>query len=284
MFRPSIPHTNNTNRAVPYAWIFDVDGVLTHPSEKKVTEPEIFRLLMARLLAKEPVIFNTGRAVDFVVAKILEPLEQHLPDRTCLANLFAVGEKGAVCILYDDRGNRTEYVEPDLSVDTHLHAAADTLVQEHFADVAFFDHTKKTMISVEMHDGLDVAQFQQRQTYLNRELASLLANHHLTDSYVIDASRIATDVQHRHVGKALGIERALGWMNERKIAPRKWIAFGDSLSDIDMAIDLHRRQIPFTFVFVGEKALFGEREFPFPIVFTTKLCEQGTREYLEHVH
>lgn len=275
--------TKENERIVPYVLIFDVDGVLTHPSEKKVTELGIYNQFIKRLEAGEPVIINTGRAVDFMLKRILEPLEQLVADRKILRNLFAVGEKGAVSVQYNNKGERTEYVDQSISVPEALQIEARQLVEERFSGVVFYDTTKKTMISIEMLDGLSVDEFIKRQSDLNIELMGLLTRHGLATEYKVDPSRIATDVENNHVGKGLGVQKALEWLAEQKIKPERFIAFGDSPSDVAMADELHQRGLPVEFVFVGEKNLLAGKKLEFPITYTVEQCEGGTMEYLENL-
>ena len=270
-------------RIIPYVLIFDVDGVLTHPSEKKVTELGIFNQFIKRLEAGEPVILNTGRAVDFMLKRILEPLEQLVEDKKLLKNLFAVGEKGAVSVQYNDMGERTEYVDQSISVPEELQIEARQLVDKKFSDIAFYDTTKKTMISIEMLDGLSVDEFRKKQGDLNIKLAELLTRHGLTTEYKVDPSRISTDVENNHVGKGLGVQKALKWLAEQKIKPEQFITFGDSPSDIAMADELYQRGLSVEFVFVGEKNLLAGKKLEFPVTYTAKQCESGTMEYLENL-
>lgn len=277
----STVETKENERIVPYVLIFDVDGVLTHPSKKIVTEPELFNQFMRRLKAGEPIILNTGRAVDFMLKRILEPLEQLVDDKKLLKNLFAVGEQGAVSVQYDNMGKRTEFVDQSISVPKSLQIEAKRLTEEKFSDIAFYDITKKTMISIEMLDGLSVDEFRRKQGELNNELKKLLAQHGLTAEYKIDPTRIATDVENKHVGKGLAVQKALKWLTEQKIKPERFITFGDSPSDTAMADELCQRGLPVAFVFVGEKNLLADKKLEFPVTYTVEQCESGTIEYLK---
>ncbi|OGF22468.1 hypothetical protein A2Y83_00105 [Candidatus Falkowbacteria bacterium RBG_13_39_14] len=280
--KPTVENKEN-ERIIPYVLIFDVDGVLTHPSEKKVTEFGIYNQFIMRLEAGEPVILNTGRAVDFMLKRILEPMEQLLADKKLLRNLFAVGEKGAVSIQYNDMGERTEYVDQLISVPEALQIEARQLVEKKFSDIAFYDTTKKTMISIEMLDGLSIDEFRKKQGDLNIELKEMLTRHGLSTEYKVDPSRIATDVENNHVGKGLGVRKALQWLSEQKIKPEQFITFGDSLSDVAMSDELHQCGLPVEFVFVGEKIILAGKKFEYPVTYTVKQCESGTMEYLENL-
>jgi hydroxymethylpyrimidine pyrophosphatase-like HAD family hydrolase len=60
------------------AWLFDVDGVLTNPQEKKIVESKIIEFLIKILSSGELIGLNTGRSLEFVEKEVLEPLQNHL--------------------------------------------------------------------------------------------------------------------------------------------------------------------------------------------------------------
>jgi hydroxymethylpyrimidine pyrophosphatase-like HAD family hydrolase len=271
---------NKKERIVPYVLVFDVDGVLTHPSEKKITEPDILSHLTRNLEAGTPIILNTGRSADFIIKDVLVPLEHSVKDKNILNNIYSVGEKGAVNISYNNNAQKTISVDQSISVPETLQAEAKNIVANKFSDIAFYDSTKKTMISVDMLDKISVEEFTIRQEKLNEEFTNLLKKHDLLSDYKVDPSRIATDIENKHVGKGLGIQKGLAWLDEKNIRSKKFIAFGDSKSDIDMAIELNKRNLPVEFVFVGEKDQIDETGLKFPVIYTKSHCEAGTIEYL----
>ena len=273
-------HTAIEEHDVACAWIFDVDGVLTHPSEKKVTELKLFNQIIKRLQIGEPVILNTGRALNFILKEIIRPLELLIENKDLLNNLFAVGEKGGVSLLYADN-KYSEHVDLSISVNKELQNEAKKITEKQFSDITFYDTTKKTMISIEMLDGFSVEEFKKRQTALNEKLLDLIRQYGQDKIYKIDPSRIATDIENNHVGKGLGVQKALKWLADKKIKPRQFITFGDSISDVAMAQELHDQGLPVEFVFVGEKEILADKQFKFPVIYTDKRCEAGTMEYLE---
>jgi hydroxymethylpyrimidine pyrophosphatase-like HAD family hydrolase len=272
-----------TEKTVPHAWLFDVDGVLTHPVEKKVTEEEVINSICNMLARGEPVSLNTGRSIDFMTERVLNKLEALIVDRNLLKNMLAVGEKGSVWISYDETGNKLQSVDQSVTVPVVIREEVKRLVKDKFNDAMFYDETKKTMVSVEMRDGYDWEGFRRAQIKLDKELLKILERHNLTGGLKIDPSRIATDVENKHVGKALGARRFLDWLGKKKIATRKFVAFGDSRSDVGMAEEIHGQGKPVEFVFVGGKDLLRGREFNFPVVYTAEHCEKGTLEYLKSI-
>lgn len=53
--------------------ILDVNGVVTDPAEKRITESEILDEVIKRLEQGEPVALNTGRLVESVKRKGIRP-------------------------------------------------------------------------------------------------------------------------------------------------------------------------------------------------------------------
>jgi hypothetical protein len=137
------------------------------------------------------------------------------------------------------------------------------------------------MISVEMVDGLAVEDYRRRQLAILPDLEELIRRHRLTEQVQIDASRISVDLQHPAAGKALGARGFVAFLRQRRIAPERIVAFGDSQSDLAMATELNRLGFPVEFVFVGGREhLHPDPLLAFPVTFTTALCDDGTLEYL----
>ena len=78
-----------------------------------------------------------------------------------------------------------------------------------YCDTMFYDETKQTMISVELLSAEQMKEtsfedFKAAQKQLTIELHTLLASYHLDGDLRVDPTRIATDIENVHVGKALG--------------------------------------------------------------------------------
>jgi hydroxymethylpyrimidine pyrophosphatase-like HAD family hydrolase len=246
-------------------WIFDIDGVLTDPQQKKVVNETLWDQFTAWLQNGNPLTFNTGRSLEWVKQQILTPLESHLAKqnlpKSLFHNLMAVGEKGTDWLNFDPDGHPQQTIDDQISVPQDLIDQVKQITEQKFSDTMFFDSTKKTMISIEMKQNEDLNKFHEAQKQLVEELKNIIQNYNLssqrtlgrtlgarlldkggsrrykqtTSSLSIDATVIATDIQNTHTGKALGTKRILNWLNQRKFKITNFYTFGDSQSDLAMA-------------------------------------------------
>lgn len=224
-----------TRRHVSEAKIFDIDGVITNPKEKKVLHPEILDMLRLDLRSGLPIALNTGRSMEWLDETFLRDFEESFgDDRSGLANLAVITEFGGTWATYDKDGKRQDRQVTSLTVPDNVVDAVDALVQDRFGETMFVDKTKKTMISIEMHDGHDLAPFKEQQAVLSDSLNVLLESHGIGNLEVHNDT-IATNLRSHYVGKDVGTDRFMEFLREREIVPRKFKAFGDSEGDIAMA-------------------------------------------------
>ncbi len=265
-----------------HAWLFDVDGVITNPEQKRITEPKILDEIIKRLQIGEPVALVTGRSIDFMKDRVIDPLKDKIADPNLLRNFLAMGEKGGVWITYEN-GEPQEHIDHDISVPQDLQDEVRKLIENEFSDLMFYDETKKTMISTEMKDGTNLEDYHMRQQVLDQKLEELVASHGLSDQLGVDPTTIATDIQNKHVGKDFAAKRVLAWLKEKDIKPQNFVTMGDSRSDLPMAQEVHDQGLPVTFVFVGkdtDQEYMRGLNLPFPVTFTQNKYENGAAEYL----
>ncbi|MCR4324936.1 MAG: HAD-IIB family hydrolase [Candidatus Curtissbacteria bacterium] len=264
------------------AWLFDVDGVITNPEQKIVTEPQIIDEIAKRLQDGEPVALVTGRSLDFMKERVITPLRGKV-NVGGLQNFLAVGEKGGVWITYDENGQENETVDVSITVPQELQDDVRALMESEFSELMFFDSTKRTMISTEMKDGVSLEDYHKQQGKLNGRLEELVQKYGLSDDLEVDTTTIATDIQNKHVGKDFAARRVLSWVQERGINPQMFITLGDSRSDIPMAQEVHNQGKAVTLVFVGkedDKKHVRDMKLPFRVVTSQENYEKGTLEYL----
>jgi len=261
-------------------WLFDVDGVITNPQEKKVTDSEILDQLIRRLKSGEPVALVTGRSLKFLKDRVVGPLSEKLEDKSYLVDLLIVGEKGGAKVTFNQKGELQELLDQSLRVFSPLREEVKHVVDENFASLMFFDDSKMTMISIEMRDGAKLEDFWSKQGKLGKILQGLLTKYNLYGQLRVDATTIATDVEDKKVGKAHASSRVLDWLKERNIKPRGFVVVGDSQSDLDMAKEIDRNNFPVEFIYVGEAQRLRAKDVSFPVVSTKAQYEKGTLEYL----
>lgn len=242
-----------TRKPVAKGYMFDVDGVLSHPVEKRVTDEGLYDELAKRIASGEPVALNTGRSTEWVMERFVTPLLEKVTDKNTLRNLVVIGEKGGTWTTFGELGVAHHGKSESLVVSDDLKKRIIQLVSEKYSDAMFFDETKETMISVEMHDGFDMEAFTARQAEFVADANEILRELGQEQKYNVDPTTIATDIESPHVGKALGADRFLEFLKagERSFYAAEFVAFGDSDSDLEMADELERRRLHVEFVYVG---------------------------------
>ncbi len=261
------------------AYLFDVDGVLSDPETKQVTEAQLFDELLYLLENGNPVCLNTGRSLAWVETRVIDPLFEKIADKTSLSHFMLVGEKGGTWMTFDENGERKRERDESITVPAFLKYEIRSLVSETFAKSMFFDESKETMISVEMQDNFDLTAYHSEQQRLIGVLEALLSKHELETTLKIDPTIIATDIENSHVGKALGADRFLQFLDKKNLKPDAFFAFGDSNSDIEMADELAKRGQQITFIFVGNKEKMQGVSRNYPLEFVSGFSK-GTLEYL----
>lgn len=262
---------------VENALLLDVDGVITHLSEKRNTESQIFDILLKKLEKGEPIALNTGRSLPWVTERVIGPMIENVRDKSSLANLLVIGEMGGVWVTFDENGEVENHIDSGMSAPKTLQDKIRHLVETRYKDSMFFDETKETMITVEMNDGQSQQKFWQAQEKLARDIRSILKRLRTPTIKVILAS-IATDIMDSKAGKGLGAKKFLGWLKEKGIRVQNFIAIGDSEPDIEMAREISSQGEKVEFIFVGERGSFAETDIP--VHLTTAKSEKGTLEYL----
>ncbi len=265
---------------VKTVWLFDVDGVITNPSLKKITVPQIIDEIIKRLENSEPVALVTGRSLEWVEERVLDPLEKRILNKNLLSTIFVSGEFGGSKLIYQ-KGKRQAFVDLNLAVPEKLIKSAKEISQE-FSKTMEWDVSKRTMISIEMKDNNSLDQFSMLQLDLVNRLKQLLKSLYLNEEYSVHKDRIATNIMKKKANKAYATNQVLNWLKEKDIRPENFVAFGDSISDLAIGEAIHFTGKPIKFIFVGENADLNEHNFHFPVVVTKNRCEEGTLEFLKN--
>ncbi len=244
-------------RVVSPLWMFDVDGPITDPASRSIDDAGLLDRIIAITQVGGRVIFNTGRSVGWVMDNVIEPLQRRSTavghDATAVTDhCLVVGEKGATQIAFSAGAAHFES-DPTLSVDTAVARAIRELVAGHFSDAMFVDTSKQSMLSVEMAHGMRIGDYQPRQAAFALA-AQACVDRSGVPGMRVDVTTIAVDIESVGVGKALGADRALTWLEQCGVEVGSAVCFGDSGSDVAMADRLFERLnpgTPLTYINVG---------------------------------
>lgn len=291
--------TQETRQTVDSAHMFDVDGVITDPHEKRIIYQEIKTKLNDKLKAGEPVCLNTGRSADWVLENVVKPLVAELGEdnKAKLKLLSIVGEKGGSWVTFSEAGEINRGYAEALALSDELTQQFDELLtsDSEFSQMMTraVDPYKKTMISPEMSatpEGVNpkdhLARFHKAQVRFAEQAQQLLEQAGLSHLFEVDKTTIATDIQSPHVGKDLGAVRFIEILKAQDInfQDAEFTTYGDSPSDIAMAEELERRNLSTRFVNVGKKPIKLSTQdifrYSFPVTNMGDYSK-GTLEYLQ---
>lgn len=259
--------------------MFDVDGVITNPTEKKVTEKGLIEAIAGKLNKGDVVTLNTGRSISWMIDRVLNPLRNAIKDKSKLDNFLAVGEKGGTWAYFVNNELETEQDEK-IIIPQSLKNTVRNLIQIEFDKKMFFDDSKLTMLSTEMVDGRSTDEYAIEQKELIKKMEEIIKKPEYNYLKLrIDPTTIATDIQNYHVGKHFGARRIINWLAEKGIKPTKIIAVGDSQSDVEMAEEL-QDEFDVEFVFVGNEPKLKSDGLKKYSIFTKSRFEKGTMEFL----
>ena len=258
--------------------IFDVDGVITDIEKEIVTEPLILDYIIKILEKGEPVALNTGRGIDWTQDAVLIPLKDKIINKNILQYLFVVAESGGVTATFDQNGFLNIKVDENLKMPTDLDQKVRELVKEKYSQSMRYEN-KKTMITTKIKEGTPVDTYHKDQLKIVEDLQKLIDNFGANDRMKTDASTIGTNIMYKTTGKDKGMELILNWILQKGIKPQKFITFGDSLPDIEMAEKLGEEGRNVEFVYVGKNHL--KKKYPFPIIIPKEKYGKGTLEFLK---
>ena len=238
---------------VNHIYSIDLDGVITDPQKKKVIHPELFDEIIARLRRKEPVALNTGRSTKWALENVAKAIQERVEDPADLKYLMVIGEKGNTWATFNELGEVHHGKAGKVTIDDDLQIQIKGLTAKYRGIMGNHD-PKTTMASVEMNDGMDIAEYTRLREPFIKELKELVESHPEGKGLSVDATTIAVDVENPHAGKALGAARFLRALDEMNIAYNgaRFTALGDSPSDFDMAEELARHGLRGEFIFVGD--------------------------------
>jgi hypothetical protein len=245
---------SSANKDVIELAIFDIDGPVTDPQSRRIEQFEILDLMLDFITERGYVAYNTGRASAVAHQRVISPLLARALARGIKPGIVSrriaiFAEKGGVTSFWDDElGQWNHRIDPAAKVPADLrNEVVDLLRSDHeFQTYIFHDSDKETMVSVEMrHETpgptpvpVAVSVFKPAAERFAAKVRQL-ARDRRYDDIEVDCTTIAVDVQRRGVGKDLGTRLAFGWLDCLGQRVARVHCFGDSKSDVAMAVEAH---------------------------------------------
>lgn len=248
-----------SKKQIQTAYFFDVDGVITDPQEKKITEPEIIDFLTTALSNGMIVNFITGRSTEWVIRNVFPFMLQKNSKGDLFEHFFIVGEKGGTWAEYL-KGRWEHFKDDSLCVPENIqHQALKLAARKPYSDIGANLDPKESMFSWEMMDGMDIEKYQEIRKPLVEDYKKLLKDAGLESEINVDPTTIAIDIESKKVGKRRATRRSLEWMHKKGIEAEHFIAVGDSHSDMDMADELYDQGKSVEFWYVNPKKPISQK-------------------------
>lgn len=263
--------------------VFDLDGVVTD-LEAHSPNHGVLKIIAKDLKEGLPVAFITGRALIWVQDKILPELEKACDDDAKMSSLLIVTEKGAITTTRENGELKTR-LDKRLALPQAFRNDAKELLDKDrgghaLNELMFWDETKRIIVSIEKRTDVPWDKFNDARSVLAEELRALLSKHGLSE-FRVDATTIATDVEHVSAGKHKGAQDVLDWLRKQDSEPLSFVVFGDSASDSAIAETFGDQGVDTTFVFVGDPAGFKpDADKPYKTIITGGGYDADTAKYL----
>lgn len=266
--------------SVQTAYLFDVDGVITDPEKKEITEAEIINFIDEYLERGNIVAFNTGRSTNWVIENVFPHMRKLSKGKNHFENFFIVGEKGGSWAEYKD-GKWEHFRDEKLCVPEEIKKLLlETAEKSPYGEIGGDLDPKESMFSWEMHKGIEIKDFQEKRKPLVEKYKDLLHEKGLDEKFRVDPTTIAIDVEHKSSGKHLGAKRIIDWIKSKNLKPNHYITAGDSPSDADMADEIYSQGLSVEFWYVNpSNPLKNEKKYP--VIVSKNIYTKGTLEIMK---
>ncbi|HSX17716.1 MAG TPA: hypothetical protein VLH86_06480 [Patescibacteria group bacterium] len=257
------------------AYIFDVDGVLNNLQVYETDQRIIAH--MADLLDNDTfVAINTGRGYVWVEENVVQPIRRKVRNDTSLSRLFVSTEMGGLGVEFVNGEERK--IHSAFSITDEQVAQVRQVFDEHpeYADRVGW-YPKESMATLDKTSTASLDDFHPVQHILHQILEGMFKGQHIK----ITDSTDAIDVHAPEAGKWAGAQLIYEWLRRTTdIEHDRFICFGDSLPDYQMARFFAAQSHDTTFVFTGLN--FEKKLDPnIRLVKTSQPYHEGTYEYLQ---
>lgn len=274
---------SSPSKIVNEIFIFDIDGVLTSIQTHKLEDPRIIEFIIDILDKNEPVAFNTGRSLSWVKDEIVSVIEKHIGDKKKLNNLFIVGEKGGAILDFSQNGEEKIFIDSFINIPATVKNEIRDLIKKKFSNEVFYDETKLTMVTVQKSENITMDEFNNIHPLINVEIKQILDKYDEDKKIKFTPTTLDTDIENSHVGKDFAAGKILEWLDRKSYTANKFITFGDSIADLEMAKYIFDKGLNVEFVFVGKKEV-NVNDYSFKVIITEEKYDKGTIEYLKKIN
>lgn len=286
-----------TTSPAPVGLLLDVDGPIASPLTRTIAIPSIIDDLVHLAAAGVPIAFVTGRSDAFIADQVVTPLlAAGLADALARpgARMFGVFEKGAAWAAIGPDGLGAVTVDESVRLPREYEDEMRA-VQERYADMMFWDETKRAMLSIEQHPHVAAEDYRPAQLRFEEEALEVAArlgvgmrygDRARPDAngavpYRIDHTIISTDIESVTLDKDTGAQRALDHFAALGPLPTLWRSLGDSRSDYKMADHVHARGLEVAHVDV--RPADGLLEKPYQVIVESELVhDEAGAAFLRH--
>jgi hydroxymethylpyrimidine pyrophosphatase-like HAD family hydrolase len=259
-------------------YFFDVDGVLSNLSQE--VNKELIVKLSDHLLDGEPVGLISGRGLVWQLEHVVKPIENYIATHEknnghVIDNLFVSGEFGGVSILHKN-GERITKINSEVSMPSDMRQKLMDVARD-YDKIVFVEIEKQTMFSSAKRIPIDIELFRLRKPEMIAWLGEVVKQY---PDFEIHSDRFSINIKHKKADKRYATGQVVTWLDDRGLHPDHYFAFGDSISDLDIGVELFARKLPMEFIFVGRKEELEGQKIEFPYTVTNADFDLGTLEYL----
>jgi len=263
--------------------VFDVDGVLTNPQSKKISQIKILEYITNNLRDNHKIAFNTGRSAEWLEKKVIKPVKEMVFKKEknyfSLKNLISICEMGNVVINYGNNGESIKEILNKNTIPETLKKTIKGIVANVYSESMFVDETKEVILTIEMNDSYSYEKYQKEQEKFQKEINIIIENYHPHLHVKPSSTTIAIDIKPVESGKKLGAKKIIDWLSDQgeSLKNFNFVCFGDSLSDLDMSDFFYDKNFQTIFIYVGDKKNIKRL---YPVILTKRKYNEGTFDYL----
>lgn len=261
------------NKIDSTVYVFDVDGVLCDIGQE--INPEVV-VWLARLLESPAfVAINTGRGYDRIREEVVALLRGELKNQNSLDRLFISTEMGGVTTKFANQ--QEQQADTPYRISTDLQRKAIDVYNTNGMNATMSNYSfKQSMVTFVKLKESTQDDYERQKLELIEKLQEVFSG----DDATIATTAESIDVHARDAGKQAGAKLIMDWVKSvSDIEHDKFVCFGDSNGDYEMARYFAAQGAGTTFVFTGRNLSVNSQDHV-KVIDTVEPYSAGTLEYL----